>query len=210
VPHFAVDVSLCSGLPAPADPGARPARAPARKQLPSIPTHAQVAALIAAATNSRDRLLMQTLLLTGVRVSELTHLDVSDVAFVDRRIMVRHGKGDRDRTVPIPDQLLEPLRAWIGQSELGPLFPSPRGGRLSTRAVQKLFKRLARRAGLAEADKPRKYTPHKARHRYATDVLNKGANIRVVQRLLGHASVATTEIYTHFVDRDLDQAVRDL
>lgn len=167
----------------------------ARKRLPVPLRQTEADGLLAAAARPRDRLAVLCSLYLGVRVAELTALEVPDVDLEARLARVRHGKGDRDRAIPIPRALVEPLRAWIGSRTSGYLLPSPRGGRLSTRAVQLLFKRLAVRAGIPDALKPRKVTPHKARHRYAQQLLQKGATIIEVRDLLGHSSVATTQIY---------------
>ncbi len=139
-----------------------------------------------------DWLMLQTGLLLGLRVSELCKLRAEHVDLAQATALVYQGKGDRDRYVPIPARLLEPLRAWLDGRTDGPVFRSPRGGQLSTRTVQLRFQVLGIRAGL-----PRKLKPHTLRHTFATRLLQAGATIREVQELLGHASVATTEIYTH-------------
>jgi integrase len=180
------------------------------KRIPFVPRQTHVDAMLAAAKRPKDRLLLEFDLFTGLRVAELCALEVLDVDLDQGQVIVRQGKGGKDRIVPLPARLIEPLRAWIGQRTAGPLFPSPRGVRLSTRAVQKLIKRLAAAAGLPEANKPRRFTPHKLRHRYATNLYKKSKNLRVVQTVLGHESIATTEIYTHVEDDDLKQAVVDL
>jgi len=169
-----------------------------RRRLPTFFRPAEAETLLAALRSEQHRLIILTGLFLGLRVSEITHLDVADVDCDRGTVLVRHGKGDRDRQVPMPHRLWEGLRAWIGERKAGYLFPSPRGGgRLSSRSVQRLIKRAAGRAGIAGVDVPRKITPHKLRHTYATRLLDTGANIREVQELLGHASVATTEIYCH-------------
>lgn len=182
-----------------------------RRRLPFIPRPSDVDALIAAAPNTRDRLIAQVLVMTGLRVAELCSLDILDIDLAGERLLVKQGKGSKDRVVPIPARLIPSLREWIGARIMGPLFPSPRGGkRLSTRAVQKLMKRLAAAAHLPEALAARRYTPHKLRHRYATNAWRKTKNIKIVQELLGHESISTTEIYTHCENEDLQEAVRDL
>lgn len=170
-----------------------------RKRLPTYFRPAEAEALLDAAANEREHLIILTGLSCGVRVSELTGLEVTDVDLDRASLLVRHGKGDKDRAVPIPDVLLGGLRNWIGERRVGYLFPSPRTGRrYSSRAIQLMVKRLARKANLPGWEVPRKCTPHKMRHSYATTLLNEaGATIRDVQQLLGHASVSVTEIYTH-------------
>ena len=119
--------------------------------------------------------------------------------------MVICGKGERDRLVPLAKHLLAPLRGWVGLRQLGYVFPSRQGdGRMTTRAIQYLFKRLAKRAGLPD---PKMAHPHAMRHAFATRLLRNGANLRTVQQLLGHQQLSTTERYTHITDRDLWDAV---
>jgi integrase/recombinase XerD len=171
---------------------------PRRRRLPTFFRAKEAEALLGAAKSQRDRLIVLVGLYLGLRVSEMTKLRVEDVDLVERLAFVRQGKGDKDRYVPIPAGLVAPLRAWMGARQEGWLFPSRQGGgRLASRTVQLLIKRLAAAAGIAGATLARKCTPHKLRHSYATRLLEAGATIREVQELLGHSSVATTEIYTH-------------
>jgi site-specific recombinase XerD len=151
-----------------------------------------------------DMLLLETGLLLGLRVSELVKLRVEHVDQAKGSALIYQGKGSHDRYVPVPTWFLPTLAAWIGERTTGLVFRSPRGGQLSARTVERRFAALGRAAGL-----PRKLKPHTLRHTYATRLLAKGANIREVQELLGHASVATTEIYTH-VEIERLRAVADL
>ncbi len=144
----------------------------------------------------------------GPRVSEICRLQIEDLDLEQRLAFIREGKGGKDRVVPIPTRLIQPLRDWIGERQSGHLFPSPRGGgRLSSRQVQRLVKEIARQAGIAGVDVPRRITPHKMRHSYATRLLQSGADIREVQELLGHEDLQTTAIYTHVVRGRLQAAV---
>lgn len=179
-----------------------------RRRLPTFFRAAEADALLQAAGDGRDRLILLCGLLLGLRVSEICKLEVGDVDLERRTVAIRHAKGDRDRVQPIPARLVDELHRWLGDRREGPVFPSPRGGgRLSSRAVQRLMKRLGKTAGLAGIDTPRKITPHKLRHTYATNLLERGATIREVQDLLGHSSVATTEIYTHVLPDRMRAAV---
>jgi integrase/recombinase XerD len=174
-----------------------------RKRLPTFFRGQEAEALVAAAGNDRDRLILQIGLFMGLRVSEITHLRTGDLDLHPETAvaLVRQGKGDRDRYIPIPGRLLPELTAYVAGQVAGWLFPARFGrGPLSSRAVQRMLKRVATAAGIADVDVPRRITPHKLRHTFATTLLdkNKGnADIRQVQELLGHSSVATTEIYTH-------------
>lgn len=188
----------------------------ARRRLPVFLRGPEAEALVAAATAERDaarspskraaaernRLLILAGLYMGLRVSELCKLRIEDVDLEQGMAMILQGKGDKDRGVPVPEKLLAELRPWIGERRSGFLFANPRGGKLSSRTVQMMVRRLA-----AVANIPRRVKPHTLRHSYATHLLDKGANIREVQELLGHASVATTEIYTHVSGEKLKKVV---
>lgn len=171
----------------------------ARRRLPKTLRGAEPELLEAATRCERDRVIIQVGRLMGLRVSEITKLRIEDLDLPERVALIARAKGDKDRYVPIPARLVEELRRWTAGRTAGYLFPSPRGtGRpLTTRAVQYLTAAAGVRAGISK-----RVTPHKLRHTYATTLLDRGANLREVQELLGHASVATTEIYTYVsVDR---------
>ena len=130
---------------------------------------------------------------TGLRVAECCGLDLDDV---DRRggaVRVM-GKGGKERVVPAGDAALEALDAWLsvrGEGR-GALFTNPRGSRLSTRGVHRIVKRRARAAGI-----DRRVSPHTLRHTFATHMLGEGADLRLIQELLGHSRLSTTQRYTH-------------
>lgn len=173
------------------------------RRLPSTLGGAEVERLLAASdrgpTPLRDRAIFEMLYGAGVRVSEATGLTVEQFLARERAIRVR-GKGDKERLVPLgrpacaalsrylkierPKFLRDPRRREV--------FLSARGARLSRQAVFALVRRVAVRAGL---DNP--LSPHGLRHAFATHMVERGADLRVVQTLLGHASIATTEVYTH-------------
>ena len=152
---------------------------------------------------SRDRAMLELLYATGLRVSELIHLSVNDVNLEAGYLRAR-GKGSKERIVPIGQaasralrQYLEGARRrWIGRSFSATLFLG-RGGRGITR--QGFWKMLRKRARAAEIKKT--ITPHTLRHSFATHLLEGGADLRSVQSMLGHADIATTQVYTH-VSRD--------
>lgn len=176
----------------------------APRKLPKHLRTNEVEALLAAAASERDRLVLLVGLLLGLRVSEIAHLRIEHVDLDERTVLVEQGKGSKDRVVPIPVRLVGTLAAWIGRRAHGWLFPSPRsGGPLTERALHKLVVRTARRAGVDRIP----VSPHKLRHTYASSALKRGANLRIVQQLLGHASIGTTEIYTHVDVEDLRAAV---
>jgi len=147
----------------------------------------------------RDRAILETLYGTGIRISELTGLDIEDMDLVDMELRVL-GKGARERVVPIGDAAATALRRYVvsgrpkmvrGASQRA-IFLNQRGGRLTRQGAWELVKKYAGRVGLEK-----KMTPHTLRHSYATHLLENGADLRYIQELLGHASISTTQIYTH-------------
>ena len=141
----------------------------------------------------RDHALLELLYATGLRVAECCGLDLDDVD--RRRGAVRvMGKGSKERVVPVGDAALGALDAWLSVrgEETGALFTNSRGGRLGTRSVHRIVKRRARAAGI-----DRRVTPHTLRHTFATHMLGEGADLRLIQELLGHSRLTTTQRYTH-------------
>ncbi|HEY8491219.1 MAG TPA: site-specific tyrosine recombinase/integron integrase [Dehalococcoidia bacterium] len=191
----------------PADPFAA-VRGPKReRRLPRFLTPEQIQALIQAPRADspqglRDRAILELLYAAGIRVSELAGLRLVDVDPRERTVRVR-GKGNKERValmgVPAVRALARYLRhgrpALAGGRPADALFLNRWGGPLSVRAVQLLIRRYAAAAGIDE----RAY-PHLLRHTFATHMLDGGADVRVVQALMGHASVGTTQIYTHVTD----------
>ncbi len=177
------------------------------KRLPKALPLADVEAILAAAGAAdtplalRDRALLEVLYGTGARISEATGLDVDDVDAVDGVVRLR-GKGGKERLVPVGRYALEALDAWLVRGRpavadqaagaaRGAVFLNSRGGRLSRQSAWAALVKAAERAGVT-AD----VSPHTLRHSFATHLLDGGADVRVVQELLGHASVTTTQIYT--------------
>ncbi len=151
----------------------------------------------AAPRGLRDRALLETLYSTGARISEAIALDVDDID-ADSRSVVLSGKGGKQRVVPVGRPALAAVDAYLvrGRPALarrgGPaLFLNARGGRLSRQSAWQVLQDAAARAGIAAG-----VSPHTLRHSFATHLLDGGADVRVVQELLGHASVSTTQIYT--------------
>ena len=157
----------------------------------------------------RDRAILETLYGAGLRISELVDLDLDDLDLDAGAILVRSGKGSKGRRVPLGRKARGAVGDYLGLSrpELaknakggpGPgVFLNARGGRLSRQGCWKILKGYARAAGLED-----RVSPHTLRHSFATHMLDAGADIRVVQELLGHASLATTQVYTLVSDRRL-------
>lgn len=161
------------------------------------------ALLQAAISHARDYALLHTLVATGLRVSECLKLDRDDVR-ASGEMPVR-GKGNKVRVVFLSPDALAAIEAYIQQRhDMDPaLFISHRSiaqGRLTPRTVQRLIKKYAVLAGITKD-----ITPHTLRHSFATDLLANGADVRQVQQLLGHASITTTQVYTHLTDVHLKE-----
>ncbi|MBI1976826.1 MAG: tyrosine recombinase XerC [Candidatus Omnitrophica bacterium] len=151
----------------------------------------------------RDRAIIETLYGSGMRVGELVALDVSSVDFFSGFSKVR-GKGKKERIVPFTETALTVLRSYL-KSRPGTaskaLFVSRRGTRLTTRSVARILGKYVRLASVQK-----KISPHVLRHSFATHLLNRGADLRAVQELLGHANLSTTQIYTHVTMDRLKEA----
>lgn len=188
------------------DPAARVTPPKAPQRLPKSLTLAEVEQLLAATEIEddplalRDRALVELLYGTGMRISEAVSLDVDDVSDPETTMIVVTGKGNKQRLVPlgsmaraaVDSYLVRARPLWSSRGRATPaLLLNTRGGRLSRQSAYTSLARAAERAGLAAIG------PHTLRHTFATHLLDGGADVRVVQELLGHASVTTTQIYTH-------------
>ena len=196
----------------------------ASRHLPQTLSQAEVTAMLDAARafgrTDRDRLrnctLVELLYATGMRVSELVELPIAAVRGDPRMILVR-GKGDKERMVPLSPPAKTAITAWLTQRDAQDaldrtagkapskfLFPGPgAAGHLTRQHFYLLIKDIAAAGGVD----PSKVTPHSLRHAFATHLLAGGADLRVIQTLLGHADLATTEIYTHVLEDQLTQLV---
>ncbi len=174
------------------------------RSLPKSLSEAQVEALldapdVATALGLRDRAMLETLYASGLRVSELVSLKTMQVS-LDMNVVRILGKGSKERLTPLGEEAAD----WIAryQREARPellagrksdaLFVTARGGPMTRQAFWSLVKRCAAQAGIAQS-----ISPHTLRHAFATHLINHGADLRVVQLLLGHADISTTQIYTH-------------
>ncbi len=174
------------------------------RALPQSLTEDEVDSLLAAPNVSeplgnRDRAMLELLYATGVRVSELINLKMSQMS-LNQGVIRIVGKGDRERLIPLGDEAQDWLRDFIDgarieillERQTDYLFPTRRGDRMTRQAFWHIIKRYAKKAGVKK-----KLSPHTVRHAFATHLLNNGADLRVVQLLLGHSDVSTTQIYTH-------------
>lgn len=185
------------------DPGDALPRLRPRRPLPRLLGHHDLAALFALAESDaatgdpaaiRLLALIELLYGSGLRATELVSLTLAAVPR-DAPLLTITGKGGQQRMVPVGERAGAALRQWLRVRPAGGrhVFPSPRGGHLSRVRLFQLLRDLALRAGLD----PEKVSPHVLRHAFATHLLEGGADLRVLQTLLGHADIATTQIYTH-------------
>jgi site-specific recombinase XerD len=187
------------------DPSMRLSAPSPDSRLPRVLGHSELAALLEpsfdapdgplSAVNRRDDAILELLYGSGVRVAELCSLDVSDVDLA-RGVVTVIGKGSKERQVLIHDRCAEAIETWLGPSRATmaglqtpgePLFFNRRGNRIGPRDVRRILDRRS----------PVPTHPHALRHSFATHLLDGGADLRVVQELLGHASLQTTQVYTH-------------
>jgi integrase/recombinase XerD len=186
------------------DPTAQIAMPRIGRSLPKSLTEAEVESLLMAPTVSdplgnRDRTMLEVLYATGLRVSELVSLRVDQVN-MNQGVLRVLGKGNRERLIPLGEEAVRWLGAFVGspRAEIlldrstDYLFPTRRGDRMTRQAFWHIIKRYARKASVNHD-----LSPHTLRHAFATHLLNHGADLRVVQMLLGHSDLSTTQIYTH-------------
>jgi len=195
---------LCRTGIVPNNPARLVATPKREKRLPAVLTVDDAQRLLDAPAQSadgdpaprvRDRAVLETLYSTGIRASELTGINHDDIDRHDRLIRIR-GKGRKERIVPIGRRALEAIDALCAQKNTGAdqaaVFTGPSGKRLTARTVQRILETYRKRIGLAQ-----KASPHTLRHSFATHLLESGADLRAIQELLGHASLSTTQRYTH-------------
>ena len=186
------------------DPTAQIAMPRIGRSLPKSLTEPEVEALLSAPVvtdplGSRDRAMLEVLYATGLRVSELVSLRVAQVNMNQGVVRVL-GKGNRERLIPLGEEAVRWLKSFLDgprgeillDRSTDSLFPTRRGERMTRQAFWHIIKRYARKAGV-----DRELSPHTLRHAFATHLLNHGADLRVVQMLLGHSDLSTTQIYTH-------------
>ncbi|MCV7228685.1 tyrosine recombinase XerC [Mycolicibacterium komossense] len=191
-----------------ADPGTRLRVPKARRTLPAVLRQDQALAAMNAASSGaqqgdplalRDRLIVELLYATGIRVSELCGLDIDDVD-IGRRVLRVLGKGNKQRTAPFGEPAEDALRRWLADgrpavatSTSGPaLLLGARGGRLDARQARTVVHET-----MSAVEGAPDIGPHGLRHSAATHLLEGGADLRIVQEMLGHSSLATTQLYTH-------------
>ena len=208
--RFLVREGIVAGNPA---VSVRSPRLP--KNLPNFLTIQQVNTLLGAPDKSdlwglRDAAIMELLYSSGLRVSELTSLDRDDVDLLSEMVRVQ-GKGRKERMAPVGGVAATALSRYLAerdaqnsrQFDAGALFINRRGGRLSARSVRRILEKYIAQAGVGVHT-----TPHTLRHSFATHLLDRGADLRAVQELLGHSSLSSTQIYTHLTTERLREVYR--
>ncbi len=172
------------------------------RRLPTWLTRAERKRLLAADMSDRDRAVVSVFLFAGLRSNELRMLDIEDVDFEAMTILVRHGKRAKQRVVPLHAEAAAAMDQYLGDRQAGPLFLNRFGQRLSNRWLRTMVKALGRQAGIRK-----ELHPHALRHTFAVSIREAGEELDVLKDLLGHASIETTEIYTHCSVDQLRSAV---
>lgn len=173
------------------------------KRLPEVLTKEEVKKMIDNADNNKSRLIISFLYSSGLRVSELVNLKLDDLNFNENIGWVRKGKGNKDRIFTLSAGLAEDLKAYLEGREHKFVFSKDKP--LTTRNIQKIIQFTRRRAGINK-----KVTPHTLRHSYATHLLEGGTDIRMIQSLLGHSSLNTTQLYTHLSSEQIKKVKNPL
>ena len=160
------------------------------KSIPVVLSVEEVKRLIDATSNIKHKLILKILYGCGLRVSEITNLMKKDIDFNENLIKIRFSKGKKDRFVNIPFSLRKELESYCNLNREEILFPSSRCGRLTTATIQKIIKNSCRNSGIKK-----NISPHTLRHSFATHLLEQGTDLRIIQKLLGHSDIKTTQIY---------------
>lgn len=182
----------------------------APKRIPKVLTTEEQRALLRTfnrrwPTKCRNYAMVLTMLRTGLRVGEAVALKWEHVDFRTRRLIVREGKGAKDRVVYFDEEVREAITEWRARAPENPfVFSTLKGGPMTTTYARHFVKRAAQKAGIAEWER---VSPHTFRHTCATELLRETGNLRLVQVALGHSSVSTTQRYTHIAAVDLERAM---
>ena len=184
----------------------------AHRKIPNILNEEELNALLAlpnldCPSGFRNYCMMKIMVNTGVRSAELVALKIGDIDWMSGKLTVRMGKGRKDRVLWMNEDDLEMLKEWREVKPDGPggyLFPTLKGRQLQPRYLRAMLRNLGQKAGIED----KSVYPHIFRHTFATDLLRATKNLRIVQKALGHASIQTTQIYTHIVDEELEDAMK--
>jgi len=160
------------------------------KPIPVVLTIEEIKKLIEVTQNIKHKLIIKILYGCGLRVSEVINLKKEDIDFNEGLIKIKLAKGRKDRFVNIPVSLKKELENYCSLNNEENLFPSSRGGKLTTATIRKIIKNSRRKAGIKKD-----IHPHSLRHSFATHLLESGTDLRIIQKLLGHSDIKTTQIY---------------
>jgi len=182
-------------------------------KLPTVLTEGEQAKLLEQPnprypTGERNRTLLQLMLNTGLRLAEVTALKWHDLDLTIGKLMVRQGKGAKDRTLWVAEADIDRLRSWRERQakqcgDCANVFTTLEGKPLGHRYVQRMVKRYSAKAGI-----DKNISPHTLRHSFATDLYRETSKIRLVQKVLGHSDLSTTMIYTHIFDEEVEGALK--
>lgn len=175
------------------------------KKLPEVLTKEEVKKMIEGADNLKSRLIISLLYSSGLRVSELVNLKINDLNLEESTGWVRKGKGSKDRIFSISKVLSTELKEFIGDRKGEGSYVFSKEKPLTTRNIQKIIKGTRQRAGMTK-----KVTPHTLRHSFATHLLEDGTDIRMIQTLLGHSNLNTTQIYAHISSEQIKKVENPL
>ena len=168
------------------------------KTLPIILTLEEAKNLVSTPSNVKHRLILKLLYGCGLRASEVINLEKKDINFDEKLIHIKLSKGRKDRFVRIPDSILNELKQYCFLNQEDSLFPSQRGGKLTTATVQAIVEKTAKKANIKK-----EVYPHLLRHSFATHLLEQGTDLRIIQKLLGHSDIKTTQIYTQISQQSI-------
>lgn len=161
------------------------------QKLPSVLTKEEVKILLNSTETRKSKLILSFLYSSGLRVSELVNLKISDLDLNDKMGWVRKGKGSKDRIFSVSEILINDIKKYLEEHKEN-VYLFSREKPLTPRNIQKIIQKTAKKAGINK-----KVTPHTLRHSFATHLLEAGTDIRIIQELLGHANLSTTQLYTH-------------
>lgn len=179
------------------DPTAGVKRPKKENKIPVVLTRQEVIDLIESSNNLKSKLIIQLLYSSGLRVSEIVNLKPTDLDFNENTGWVRSGKGGKDRMLILSKKLSKKIEKFIKKNSDW-VYILSKNKPLTTRNIQKIVQKTAQRAGINKS-----VHPHTLRHSFATHLLDKGTDLRKIQELLGHSSIATTQIYTHISHEQL-------
>lgn len=168
------------------------------KTLPEILTKEEIKSMIGYTSNIKHKLILKIVYGCGLRTSEAIALKKTDVNFDEKIIHIKMAKGKKDRFVKLPESISKDLQSYCSLNSEEILFPSNRGGKLTTATIQAIVEKSSKKAGIKK-----EVYPHLLRHSFATHLLEQGTDLRIIQKLLGHSDIKTTQIYTQISQQSI-------